>query len=547
MRIKRLPVIAALAMCTTFCQAQDGESIPDLGERTKDGFIVRCYWVGSFQLTERPRGQGMLGAIGQALSPLNYDKNTTATLILTEEADTNGKMRLKVHVARWSSKVSNCKYWSRAGQHIPAGSGGSGSGNIAPKDINVKATESGRTVSIDFGINMTGDEYKFDVRYVPLEITGLGARLSAEEKTDRWSPGIFGIVDSDEPVKSNRKTVIRQESGDRRGDFYSKWVVTRVCDTAHVHLVLPKGPRTQYTFDSNNPGMLDVNFLAAVTPNTPGILQKMKERVRFQMDAIGNSKLQWDQRNPNGKPVVQGEYLAAKLKFIGLPAKNDDFGKKKVQLLVDGNPTETVNTKVFFPKLATNHPGGVGSDPNWFYYWKEGNVCGIGPIDTFDSNPKIRGTMGYSLPWQDDIIRLCAPAAFTNDGPVTYIALGNAGWGSQTVCGHGKGIKCVAEVLQHEGHHIALYKAFHDQIARDKTIDPDGDGIPSAAEAGTDGIRSNPQNPDTFNISGSIPEYATYGDEEIRCRKEELKHTIQYHVEKDWADPGCQSKPAYGP
>src|SRR6202022_3486226 len=147
MRSKNVLALAAITAGGGLCQAQKHEKLSFLGERTKDGFIVRCYWVGNFELTERARGQGVIGVFGQALSPLNYDKHTTASLILTEEVDNDGKMRLKVRVARWSSKVSHCNYWSRAGQHVYAGPGGTGSGNIAPKDINVKASEGSGTVS----------------------------------------------------------------------------------------------------------------------------------------------------------------------------------------------------------------------------------------------------------------------------------------------------------------------------------------------------------------------------------------------------------------
>ena len=41
-------------------------------------------------------------------------------------------------------------------------------------------------------------------------------------------------------------------------------------------------------------------------------------------------------------------------------------------------------------------------------------------------------------------------------------------------------------------------------------------------------------------------DYATYGDEEIRCRKAELNVT-NYYPRLDWANPGCQSKNQFGP
>ncbi|PYK29610.1 MAG: hypothetical protein DME57_09785 [Verrucomicrobia bacterium] len=263
------------------------------------------------------------------------------------------------------------------------------------------------------------------------------------------------------------------------------------------------------------------------------------------MDGIGSSKMEWDPSTPDGKPIVEAGFLQAKLKFTGLPSQNDAFGKKKVQLLVDGQSIESATVKVFFPKLATNHPGGVKGNPNWFYYWKEGDVCGIGANDIFDGETDAGRRLGYSLPNTDHDVRLCPLAALSNQGPITYV--GAPPWGSVLGCGSGKGIKCVAEILQHERHHIALYDALVGQHVLYGVSDSDGDMIPTTSEGTTDGIASDPDDPDTFNIRASIPDYATYGDNEIRCRKEELKHTVPYHPQKDWADPGCQSTTPYGP
>lgn len=541
MRSKSALALAAITAGVALCQAQE-EYIPDLGTHTKEGLIVRCYWVGDFQRMERQRGQGVVGVWGQALSPLNYDKYTTATFILTEEVDNDGKMRLKVRVARWSSKVTNCHYWSKAGQRPSAGPGGSGSGNIAPKDMNVKASEGAGTVSIDFGIDTTGDDYKFDVRYSPLEIKGLKVQVSNEVKTERWAPDVLGIVASNEPVKPNKKTVIRQELGDPKTNFYQKWVVRRVCEKADVHLVEPRGTQKQYTFSGAHPGVLDVVFKAAVTPGDAGILQKMKDRVRFKIDGIGNSKMEWAAANPDGKAIVENGFLMAKIRFTGLPEKNDDFGKKTVELLVDGLSVESASIKVFFPKFATNHPGGISDDPNWFYYWKEGGVCGIQPGDIYDGNDT--KDLGYCKPDKDSNVRLCALGCLQGQGPMTFYS-GSAAFGSATVSGHGKGIKCVAEVLEHERHHIFIY------ALRNRGTDFDGDWVPDALEGTLDGIKSDPNDPDTFllqSLFGLASGYGKLGDNEVRCRKKELSLTVKYDATKDWADPGCQSKEhPYGP
>jgi hypothetical protein len=319
------------------------------------------------------------------------------------------------------------------------------------------------------------------------------------------------------------------------------WDICCGCDEkpgAQVHLVEPE-PQTEFTFDINNPGMLEIKFKAEVTPANAESLKKMQDKVLFKMGTIGNSKMEWDAANPGGKPTVEGNFLTAKLKFTGLPAKNDDFGEKKIELLVDGTTMETVPVKIFFPKLALNHPGGKSTDPNWFYYWQEGKVCGIAATDIYDGSDS---GWGYSKPAIDSIVRLCPLAPMANSGPEVYQS--GTSFGSLTVTGVGKGIKCVAETLEHERHHILIYQSFHQTIAGDATLDPDRDEITAQGEGTLDGIRSDPANGDTFNMGGG---YSSYGDNEVRCREVERKLTVQYFPEKDWANPGCQTHPAYGP
>jgi hypothetical protein len=445
-------------------------------------------------------------------------------------------------------------YWSKENDRPGAGPGGSGSGTISVSDLQLNVTEGQKTakgestVNLSVSLDTSSDAYKFDVQYNPLEMKGLGVRVSSEIKTTKWSANTWGLQASDEPVKPHQPTVIRQEYDVPGSNFRARWTVLRECDTAYVHLVEPHGTQRQYKFDNANPGVLDVNFKASVTPSSAGILKKMKDHVLFKMDPVGSSKMEWGPGNPNGKPTISGQFLTAKLKFIGLPASNDGFGKKNVQLLVDGTPAETAKVKVFFPKLATNHPGGGKNDPNWFYYWKEGHVCGIAAGDSFDST-KAGLWGGYSRPSQDSNVRLCHLAPFEGYGPKTYTSL--TGFGSVEGAGHGKGIKRVAEVLEHERHHIAIY-ALHGPV------DSDADGVPDGSEAKLDGVKSDPSNPDTFNMSGVFngtsdtaklahKVYAAIGDDEVRCRKKELDLKVPYDPTKDWADPGCQSKVPYGP
>lgn len=333
-------------------------------------------------------------------------------------------------------------------------------------------------------------------------------------------------------------------------DWYSHLSIIRHGAPADAVLVTPRGsakvqPTTSgdgqnmYTFDKANPGRLVINFKARTIP--PASAAELYQKTKFQIDPIGDSTMTWDPANPDGQATKSGEFLTARLTLTGLPIKNSDFGEKTVKLLIDGDRRDSARPEIFFPKFAINHPGGVKGDPNWFYYWKDGNVCGIRPQDVYD------GSKDSALDWgwadePNDVVHLCPMAPMANSGPETYNS-GTKIFGSITVTGRGKGIKCAAETMQHEGHHIAIYKMFTAEMAK-PGADPDGDCVPSTAEPALDMMKSSGTNPDTFRMGG---DYSTYGDDEIRCRKTELNLTVPYYPERDWAWPGCQSVPAYGP
>lgn len=530
------------ALCASMVAGRaDDEPIPNLGDRTKDGFVVRCYWTGSYQFTRHDGHQGSRGTFGVLMTPLSKTQITTARFIYTEELDEHGKMRLTPRAGNWSSKMTRLNYWDADGNHSPGGKGGSKEGEIAAEDLTLSVTENEGHAIVECSINNRPDRYAFDYEYNPLTTPkgGSAFEVIVGPKTEtRPARADFEPFHKLEQKLLPRKSVFRQEIGRAEGSYYGRWIITRICETADVHLVYPKGTQQQYTFNSNNPGVLYVLFKATVTPGGPDMLEKVKDRVRFKMEGIGDSKMEWDPTTPDGKPIVETGFLQAKLKFTGLPAKNDDFGKKKVQLLVDGKPIESASVKVFFPKLAANHPGGKSNDPNWFYYWKEGDVCGIAANDIYVER---EGYYGYSEPSVDSYVRLCQAAPMAGDGPQTFDS--NSAFGSVTVRGQGRGIKCVAEILEHERHHIAIY-TLHSRH------DTDGDHVPDEMEAYLDDLKSDPNDPDTFNVHYSFDKesgYSGYGDDEVRCRKKELSLSVPYHPEKDWADPGCQTTTPYGP
>jgi hypothetical protein len=578
-----------LLLTTTAHGQSDTEPVPDLNSRTADGFLVKCYWIGTYKCVEKFEGQGVTDLFGQALSPVCGKSTTTASIIITDEVDSSGQRRAVVRAGTWASEFTGLHYWFKNGKKVAAGPGGSGGGRIPTSG------EGAPTVSVIYenGISFgwtESDALAFDSKYLPLKlVTGGGSPLGVgpagrqhleidtKEKTERRKVNVIvmGMTVIGEPVKAGGHTVIRQEWGDPGSNFYAQWTMTRVCEYGKLKLITPRrdprtaprapvdDPRTpgddgdpcavpapspvdgqnEYTFNCDSPGKLVINFKASITPASA--INSVRDRVSFTIDPIKGSTVRWDP--PNGKAKVDAQgFLVATATFTGLPAKNDDFGLKTVQLLLDGQLAAKTLVEIFFPKFGINHPGGVVGDPNWFYYWKEGGVCGIAANDTFDGTKDIR-YIAYSTPWDDSDVRLCPPAALTNQGPATYT--GTSAWGSVVGVGTGRGIKKVAEVLAHERKHIAIYQAYHARIEASPAIDGDRDHVPNANEATDAGVKSNPADSDTFNVAliMNFADYKGYGDDEIRCRSNERNLTIRYYQTKDWANPGCQSKQTYGP
>jgi len=109
----------------------------------------------------------------------------------------------------------------------------------------------------------------------------------------------------------------------------------------------------------------------------------------------------------------------------------------------------------------------------------------------------------------------------------------------------------VAEIIRHERGHLNMHKVF--RLLYNTPADTDRDRIPDADEPDYLDIATDPADPDTYLTAQTLnhPPYATYGDEEIRCRlletKEDFVHSYEIRPEKDWAAPGCQHVNQWGP
>lgn len=299
--------------------------------------------------------------------------------------------------------------------------------------------------------------------------------------------------------------------------------------------------QNEFTFSSASTGILNLALKAKVIPS--GIANKIKDHVVFEVDPIGNSSLSWDASNPGGKPIAQGDNLIAMAKYTDLPDTNAAYGTKTAHIRCNGQLAGTASYEAFFLKSASNNPGGFFfSDPNWFYYWKDGNVCGV-PSDAKYTSDPLYGRYVHSFLFGlfGGYLALGPYAPETNSGPEIYTH--KATGVSITVTGVGKGIACVAETVAHELNH----KANRDRLGNQ--ADMDSDGIADSDEATLEGLNTLINDADTYNLGIAIPGsgYNRYGDDEVRCRKKELNTGVTIFPNLDWANPGSQSKNKFGP
>jgi len=300
---------------------------------------------------------------------------------------------------------------------------------------------------------------------------------------------------------------------------------------------IPEGAN-EFTYSAAEVGVLTVKLKAKVT-GIGSMPADEQAKLNFALDSIGNSTFAWDAANPGGKATVSGEFITATATYTGLPRNNSDFGLKTARVKHGSSNAGEARFEVFFPKDWMNHPGeGSGTVPNWFFYWKDGQVCGIPDTAKYDHN-----VLGYGIALRrEKTIRLGRMAPEENDGTHTL----KSTYGTITVTGQGRGIQCVAEIVAHELHHLALY-------SRSGWFpfwqDDDRDDVDDSDEPHLDGIKSDPLNADTYNVATATrqTQYSTYGDSEVRCRKIEMTHSIGIYPTLDWANPGCQSFRRFGP
>lgn len=249
--------------------------------------------------------------------------------------------------------------------------------------------------------------------------------------------------------------------------------------------------QNEFTYSSDSPGVLTMNLKAKVTPSAA--TAEIAEACTFRVGSIGVSVQEWARDNPYGQAAVRGDSLVATVTFTGLPEGNSNFGKKSASITFNDIPCDEKAYEVFFPKEAKNHPSGQPDSPNWFYYWKQGNVCSIPAKAKYEPRSGIYGSWSPSHG-----LVLSDLAAQSDDGPmnvsakilttnITYeirhksssfadVKAGSSGVAGEEyfvvgviketeeqtrriqIGGEGKGIGCVAMTVKHELGHQDMHE-----------------------------------------------------------------------------------------
>jgi hypothetical protein len=287
----------------------------------------------------------------------------------------------------------------------------------------------------------------------------------------------------------------------------------------------------KFEFNGNNPGYLEIEFKARVTPS------EYERDVQWYIPKIAGSEYVVEPSDARGPHI--------KVTYKGLPADNSQFGPKSVQAMVNvGGCTtqETKQVKVFYLRDAKNNP--EGQDPNWLYYWKQtpaakprGQTVNIeygGTTFGACSHPKCAAQ--YTPNYAHCTIHVCdlktkLGSNFKNRFPLLSIASPyHNGWATS------KHIDTFATLVIHEFTH---WQAYHNwKHGKTETQlhaeDSDKDGVPTSAEPSYD------FDPDMFQTHfANHPDLKHIGGDEEWLAYSSMSEIELGSLDKyDWGKPG---------
>lgn len=261
------------------------------------------------------------------------------------------------------------------------------------------------------------------------------------------------------------------------------------------------------TFKDDAAGTLEVAASAEVSPEAWG------DDLEWTFPEIPGSDLTADPEDRRGTEVT--------FTYKGLPEKNADFGRKTITLAFPslGDRCEKPSdrrVKVFWDLDAKNNPS--GSEPNWFYYWKQTSAAlGHGDAILLDTCRYWGYFDGYDYPAKANVIYLCdwGEGPYSSTNPYTGKVV--------------EGIDHYASTVLHEWTHLENY---HDWWpgGYDRSKDTDRDLVPDTREAA---YGMDPSMKDTFGLG--------FRDCEIPAYLQEHTWPNGSADREDWSDPGKQS------
>lgn len=333
----------------------------------------------------------------------------------------------------------------------------------------------------------------------------------------------------------------------------------------------PKLGKNEFCYNTDDQGKCVINLVVGVVPDgVKGVsLDSIKQQykgARFSVDNITDPgvKVEWDEDfggNAGKWSIAAGNIeCRARVTYVGMPEKNASFGLKHAMFQGGKRPLSAV-FEVFFPKSGRNHPAcqKCPECPNWFYYWQQGAVPGLGRDDVkFREVPEHHGycecapagctilVTSSAAEFGDEFVvkKYCKNGLAADDRGLFYGDNGNMVPNSEVIIGidpEYRGVAFAASVVCHEQMHADIYNA------KGEKMDMDSDGVADDCEQqfGFDTYQDMPESYNFAVVSG----LASGSDNEIRARlaERDVMTTKPYNVKLDWAMPGCQSENIWGP
>ncbi|NNG02144.1 MAG: hypothetical protein HKM93_22360 [Desulfobacteraceae bacterium] len=312
-----------------------------------------------------------------------------------------------------------------------------------------------------------------------------------------------------------------------------KGPVTLQGERIKVEITSP-GDNERFCFPETTTGRLSFTATARVTP------AKYSDQLVWMIEDIPGSDMVVEPIDRTGPTIT--------VTCKKLPYKNSSFGPKKlyVRLKVGDCEVEaTSHVRIYFPAFAANNPG--GSEPNWFYYWKQTSAA-VGPVryggtSHLCSTGASRDLGYYRSTIFDSVYHICNLRNLGDDFPFIAKKDNNSSLGEVKVYG----IDTFAVACRHENAHYthsqSWWKQYHtaDKFkdtnrngildTQEQLLDKDGDLVPDSIESG---LGLDPSNKNTFGIGPDGD------DEELLCWMAETVWKIGSADSADWAKPGKQ-------